>query len=160
MKEEYFKALRKNKLEYPLEQRWRVEEIEHDHYFVVDGNTFAVDNDGTISGISRRHASKLKGKDILAQAVQNGGNKLQSFGEKLYIFYTKNGFKPVCRVQFDARYAPVGCTGEDTLILYIYTGKVCTLPFETFLSITEPIGSYEKAKAYRDFIQKDYPHIS
>ena len=66
-REKYLKCLIKNKSEYPACDRWRVEEKEHDKYYIVKGNTFALDKDKTISGISRTHTSKLKGKDILIE---------------------------------------------------------------------------------------------
>lgn len=154
-RDEWLECLNKNKLQYPKEKRWRVEDKHHDKYFVVDGNTFALDKDDTISGISRSKNSCLKGRDILSMAVGFGGNKLQAFGKKLYQFYTKNGFCPLCTVEFDWRYAPAGCNKEDILVLYFYKGKNTSVNFDDFVKVAPKFKNIEKAKEYRKIIMSE-----
>lgn len=47
-----------------------------------------------------------KGREILADAVAKGGDRLDAFGADLFNFYTRNGFAPVSWTPFNAEYAP------------------------------------------------------
>lgn len=151
-RERWLECLNKNKLQYPKEKRWRVEDKCHDKYFVVDGNTFAIDKDNTISGITRNKESEMTGSEILSMAVIRGGNKLQAFGKGLYEFYTKNAFVPVCTVKFDETKAPDGCCIKDTLVLYYYNGKKGKTPFDEFVKIAPEYENLKKAENFRKII--------
>ena len=148
----WLEVLRKNKSQYPLSKRWRVEEKKHDQYYIIGYNTFAIDKDGTISGICKNPKSALTGIDILMEAISKGGNKLQAFGEKLYEFYTENGFTPICTVKFNKKYAPKGCTKKDTLVLYYYTKRKTNLSLKQVKKILPEFNSFVKAQEYRNFI--------
>ena len=52
--------------------------------------------------------SETKGSDLLKKAVENGGDRLDTFGPVLFIFYIKNGFEPVSYTPFDEKYALEG----------------------------------------------------
>ena len=85
--------------------------------------------------------------------IENGGNKLDAFGEDLYNFYTKNGFEPVSWTEFNREYAPDDWKpeyGEEPVIFYKHTGKRTQESYEDFLKRVKPQKDYEEAKNARD----------
>ena len=95
----------------PPELRWRVtqkteEECENlKCYKTNGGSVFAITEDGDIEAVCKNSGDKLKGKDLIKEAVKLGGKKLDSFdGNNL--FYQKCGFKPVSWCEWDDEFKP------------------------------------------------------
>lgn len=99
--------------------------------------------------------------NLLLNALDAGGNKLDNFDGKLSDFYAKHGFIPVARVAFDRNYAPENWNyelfGEPDVIFWIHNGdspqavaqKIGDYPrYDT--SKLPLFNSYEEAAAYRD----------
>lgn len=90
------------------------------------GSTVAVTKDGDIISVCGNPGDKLRGKDLLKLAVENGGKKLDSYSGN-HGFYVKCGFEAVSWCEFDEQYAPPGWVkGRDKpepVIFYKYTGK-------------------------------------
>lgn len=118
------------------EKAWRVtvhtqQELEEEYpgakLHVTDGgSTVAVTKDGDIISVCGNPGDKLRGKDLLKLAVENGGKKLDSYSGN-HGFYVKCGFEAVSWCEFDEQYAPPGWVkGRDKpepVIFYKYTGK-------------------------------------
>lgn len=101
----------------------------------------------------KRHNRTVRGRDLLAFAVNNGGDRLDAFGDKLYRFYTKNGFEPVSWTPFNEKYAPDGWKreyGKEPVIFYKYIGKKTDLTYDEFIHNNKPFADYDEAKSYRD----------
>ncbi len=99
--------------------------------------------------------------NLLLNALDAGGNKLDNFDGKLSDFYAKHGFIPVARVAFDRNYAPENWNyelfGEPDVIFWVHNGdspqavaqKIGDYPrYNT--SKLPLFNSYEEAAAYRD----------
>ena len=99
--------------------------------------------------------------NLLLNALDAGGNKLDNFDGKLSDFYAKHGFIPVARVAFDRNYAPENWNyelfGEPDVIFWVHNGdspqtvaqKIGDYPrYDT--SKLPLFNSYEEAAAYRD----------
>ena len=103
-----------------------------------------------------------RGYEILADAVANGGDRLDAFGKRLYRFYTRNGFEPVSWTPFNAEYAPDDWKSakakgldvkEEPVIFYKYTGKTPKYTYEEFLQAVKPDegeNGYDTAMQRRD----------
>lgn len=141
--------------------------------FQSDGGSVAsVKPDGDIVSVCKDPTDKtVSGKDILRNAVLNGGTKLDSFSGN-HGFYLKCGFEPVAWCDFDDEYAPddwlkqngiePGDTSwygkpDDELILprepiifYRYTGKVSTESAHDFVNRVRASDDYFAAEEARD----------
>ena len=141
------------------ERRWRVdihngEDYVKDKLFTTKGGScVAIEPDGNIISVCKRKGDAARGTDLVRYAVENGGDRLDAFGEELYGFYTKNGFEPVSWTPFNEEYAPDGWKpeyGAEPVIFYKYTGKQTQLTYDEFLNKTKPYKDYDKAKIIRD----------
>lgn len=118
------------------EKAWRVtvhsqQELEEEYpgaklHITDGGSTVAVTKDGDIISVCGNPGDKLRGKDLLKLAVENGGKKLDSYSGN-HGFYVKCGFEAVSWCEFDEQYAPPGWVkGQDKpepVIFYKYTGQ-------------------------------------
>ena len=118
------------------EKAWRVtvhsqQELEEEYpgaklHITDGGSTVAVTKDGDIISVCGNPGDKLRGKDLLKLAVENGGKKLDSYSGN-HGFYVKCGFEAVSWCEFDEQYAPPGWVkGRDKpepVIFYKYTGQ-------------------------------------
>lgn len=118
------------------EKAWRVtvhsqQELEEEYpgaklHITDGGSTVAVTKDGDIVSVCGNPGDKLRGKDLLKLAVENGGKKLDSYSGN-HGFYVKCGFEAVSWCEFDEQYAPPGWVkGRDKpepVIFYKYTGQ-------------------------------------
>lgn len=118
------------------EKAWRVtvhsqQELEEEYpgaklHITDGGSTVAVTKDGDIISVCGNPGDKLRGKDLLKLAVENGGKKLDSYSGN-HGFYVKRGFEAVSWCEFDEQYAPPGWVkGRDKpepVIFYKYTGQ-------------------------------------
>ena len=165
---DFSQKIAKARASQPEKERWRVdakspEEYEGSLLGVTDqGSTFAVAQNGDIQSVCINNVDGPdRGKDLLKTAVDNGGDRLDAFGKKLFGFYTKNGFEPVSRVDFNEEYAPDGWVkGRDVkepIIVYKYVGvgKVKQTDYNSFVKSTKAM-DYDVAMKYRDDeIEKD-----
>lgn len=126
---------------------------------------FAITPDGDIIGVfSNKAAGAPKGMtwQILPTAVENGGVKLDCYGERLVNLYEDNGFVPVARVEFNSEYANPGWTadkGSPDIYFMMHNGDspdtIVQKQGKYHLSTQEelnelPVMSYDEAAAYRD----------
>ena len=108
----FHNAITRAKESNSLETRWRVdihseEDYRNDKLFLSKGGScVAVEPNGNIISVCKNQNDTVMGKDLLKHAVKNGGDRLDAFGERLFAFYTKNGFEPVSWTPFNIEYAP------------------------------------------------------
>ena len=141
--------------------RWRVD-VHDEKDYISDklhvskgGSTIAVESNGNIVSVCHHPGdTETRGRDLLKWAIENGGDRLDAFGENLFNFYTRNGFEPVSYTKFDERYAPEGwAKGVDApepVIFYKYTGAKGTMRYNEFLSSGKEFADYDTAYAARD----------
>ena len=91
--------------------------------------------------------------------MAKGGDRLDAFGKKLYVTYTRNGFEPVSWTRFNEEYAPeewkqAKSEGYDVqkepVIFYKFTGKKTNLTYEQFLNQAPESSDYDEAQNARD----------
>ena len=151
----------------PDTDKWRVdlhskEELDERGckcYVSEGGSTVAVDKSGDIISVCKKMGdTSIKGSDLLKNAVQMGGKKLDSFDGN-HDFYVKCGFEPVSYTPFNEQYAPLGWSnsgcGHENVIFYQYVGvgNVKNTDLGSFLKNTKPFtgeNGYDDAKAERD----------
>lgn len=118
------------------EKAWRVtvhsqQELEEEYpgaklHITDGGSTVAVTKDGDIISVCGNPGDKLRDKDLLKLAVENGGKKLDSYSGN-HGFYVKCGFEAVSWCEFDEQYAPPGWVKSrdkpEPVIFYKYTGQ-------------------------------------
>lgn len=111
---------------------WRVtshvaKEYKHTkNYVSKGGSTFAIADDGDIISVCKHRGDTLSGKDILKEAVKQGGVKLDSYGGN-HKFYQQCGFEPVSWCRWEDKHAPEDWNenfDREHIIFYKYTGKV------------------------------------
>lgn len=122
-----------------------------------------VKQDGDIVSVFKSEKSPYKKatSNLLLNALDVGGNKLDNFDGALSSFYADHGFIPVARVAFDRNYAPENWNyelfGEPDVIFWVHNGdspqtvaqKIGDYPrYDT--SKLPLFNSYEEAAAYRD----------
>ncbi|KAB0577241.1 PBSX family phage portal protein [Fusobacterium naviforme] len=114
---------------------WRVTDMsqadfEEEHpgsvcHVTAGGSTAAVTKDGDIVSVCKNPGDTIGGKELLRQAVEAGGTKLDSY-EGNHGFYIKCGFEPVSWCKWDGQYAPDGWDSKrdkpEDIIFYKYTG--------------------------------------
>lgn len=118
------------------DSKWRVsklvmEDFQKEHpnaklHITDGGSTIGISN-GDIFGVCKNTADKeMSGSTLLQFAVNNGGNKLDSF-EGNHDFYIRNGFEPISWCEFDERFKPdgwrKGTDKPERIIFYKYVGK-------------------------------------
>ena len=168
-KEKFFKTdnvtfhgkMEKAKASLSEENRWRVdihdiEDYKNDKLFVSKGGScVAVEPNGNIISVCKKNDDEtVRGKDLIKYAVENGGDRLDAFGDGLYKFYTKQGFEPVSWTPFNEEYAPEGWNKNrdepEPVIFYKYTGKVTKEPYNEFINRVAPSNDYDTAMEVRD----------
>ncbi len=158
--EKFQKTLKKAKESQDPSKAWRVDVhkaqdyVEDKTYVTEGGSTIAVTPSGDIISVCKNQNDTLSGSDLLAQAVEMGGVKLDSYG-KNHAFYTKNGFEPVSWCEWDDRFAPDGWDAErddrEPIIFYKYTGnKTKVLDYHEFTSRVPASADYDAAQKVRD----------
>lgn len=158
---EFHNNIKRAKESNSPEARWRVDihdesDYDSDKLFVSDGGScVAVEPNGNIISVCKNRNDKIvSGKDLLKKAIENGGDRLDAFGEDLYSFYTRNGFEPISYTNFNEDYAPEGWKkGRDNtepIIFYRYTGKQTELSYEDFINNVLPSVDYDTAMSLRD----------
>lgn len=125
--------------------------------------------DGDIEAVFKNPQSGAKGAggSLLLNAVNNGGTKLDCYGDRLVNLYAKHGFEPVARVPWNPEYAPAGWTygPQDVFVMKLADG-VGIDDITARLGISEadggfhrwtreeldalPVMDYDAALAYRD----------
>ena len=127
--------------------------------------------DGDIVAVFKnRNGGPKKALDtIMPIAIEQGGDRLDCYGEGLAQLYARYGFEPVARVEFNPEYASEGWT-PDKGTPYIYVmkhngdsadtvvKKMGTYPKYTTEQLnalpTYGKGDYDSAMAYRDSLMK------
>ena len=140
---------------------WRVSAQEAKNYkntknhVSKGGSTFAITDDGDIISVCKHRGDTLSGKDILKEAVKQGGVKLDSFSGN-HRFYQKCGFEPVSWCRWEDDQAPEDWDSNrdkrEPIIFYRYTGKVPDKVEgpEVFFQKVAPSKSYYEAMEYRN----------
>lgn len=162
----FHRAISEAKASNSIDSRWRVdihseEDYKNDKLFVTKGGScVAVEPGGNIISVCKNDADgNIRGKDLLKYAVDNGGDRLDAFGKKLYNFYTKYGFEPVSWTKFNEEYAPEDWkearrqgyeVSAEPVIFYKYTGKRSDLSYEDFLNKEKAAEDYDAAMELRD----------
>ena len=126
--------------------------------------------DGDIEAVFKNPQSKAKqaATSLLITAVENGGRKLDCYGEDLVYTYNGRGFEAVARIPFNEEYAPDGWTygKKDVYVMKLRDGVTAqdianrlTLPEENggfHKQTLQELGNlpvfddYDEALAYRD----------
>lgn len=129
----------------------------------------AVTADGDIEAVFRIPGGEGKklSYQMVVTAVDNGGAKLDCYGEKLVQNYSKMGFEPVAKVKWNPEYAPEGWNygPKDVYVMKLQDGlDAAQIEAKLGLSETEggfhmftdeelaalPEMDYDEALAYRD----------
>lgn len=129
----------------------------------------AVTADGDIEAVFRIPGGEGKklSYQMVVTAVDNGGVKLDCYGEKLVQNYSKMGFEPVAKVKWNPEYAPEGWNygPKDVYVMKLQDGlDAAQIEAKLGLSETEggfhmftdeelaalPEMDYDEALAYRD----------
>nr|DAM64643.1 MAG TPA: hypothetical protein [Caudoviricetes sp.] len=129
----------------------------------------AVTADGDIEAVFRIPGGEGKklSYQMVVTAVDNGGVKLDCYGEKLVQNYSKMGFEPVAKVKWNPEYAPEGWNygPKDVYVMKLQDGlDAAQIEAKLGLSETEggfhmftdeelaalPEMDYDAALAYRD----------
>jgi len=112
--EKFVSELEKTKASDPT-QYWSVSPVtlsaaKKGKVISVDGGYGLVSNDGDIKGVFKLPTSKAKGvaDNILQEAVNQGGTKLDNFDGYLTKIYERNGFRIAARIPFNEEVAPDG----------------------------------------------------
>jgi len=87
----------------------------------------AVMPDGNIVAVFKDSASNKKqaARELLLTALENGGDRLDCYGSRLVNTYSKAGFVPVARVEFNPAYAPEGWTfGKQDVYVMAHNGDL------------------------------------
>ena len=144
---------------------WRVtamskEEFESEHpgsccHVTSGGSVAAVTKDGDIVSVCKMPGDTTSGKELIQQAVNAGGTKLDSY-EGNHGFYVKCGFEPVSWCKWDDAYAPPGWDGskgdkKEDIIFYKYTGGRSNYKTAAdFKNEVPASGDYGEAQKARD----------
>lgn len=158
----------------PPEKAWRVdasrtaEDFDSDQistYATGGGSTFGVLPDGDIVSVCKNpgdmvDGKPLSGRDLMAAAVERGGNHLDSYSGN-YEFYVKCGFETVSRCKFDERFAPPGWdkTRDDPediyFMRYVGVGKVRDASRKDMLERVPYSADYDAAGAELERVLKN-----
>ena len=127
----------------------------------------AVEENGNITAVFKNPKSKSKGAvaDIIITALQNGGTKLDCYGEFLLDSYSRLGFEPVAKVKFVREFADPDWNydelGEPDIYFMKHNGKSIDEVVDDYVNGNAvvysqeyidslPYMEYEEAEAYRD----------
>ncbi len=159
----FVKNLNNAKASRPPKDRWRVtgmdlEELKKDHpnakLHVTDGgSTIAIDK-GDIVAVCKRLGDNVRGENLLALAVKNGGKKLDSYDGN-HEYYISHGFEPVSWCKWDDNFAPPdwrpGIDHSENIIFYKYTGKTSSYKTpKAFYADIPASQDYDEAYKERD----------
>ena len=125
--------------------------------------------DGDIEAVFKnpRSSARGAGSSLLMSSINNGGNKLDCYGDGLVNLYAKYGFEPVARVPWNPEYAPDGWTyGPKDVYVMKLAGGLDADGVAARLGLSEsdggfhrwtqeeldalPTMDYDEALAYRD----------
>lgn len=125
--------------------------------------------DGDIEAVFKnpRSTARGAGSSLLMSSINNGGNKLDCYGDGLVNLYAKHGFEPVARVPWNPEYAPDGWTyGPKDVYVMKLAGGLDADGVAARLGLSEsdggfhrwtqeelnalPIMDYDQALSYRD----------
>ncbi|MDY5007047.1 hypothetical protein [Candidatus Allofournierella merdipullorum] len=125
--------------------------------------------DGDIEAVFKnpRSSARGAGSSLLMSSINNGGNKLDCYGDGLVNLYAKHGFEPVARVPWNPEYAPDGWTyGPKDVYVMKLAGGLDADGVAARLGLSEsdggfhrwtqeelnalPTMDYDQALAYRD----------
>lgn len=103
--------------------------------------------DGDIEAVFKDPRSKAKqaATSLLITAVENGGRKLDCYGEDLVYTYNGRGFEAVARIPFNEEYAPDGWTygKKDVYVMKLRDG-VTAQDIANRLTVPEKNGGFHK----------------
>ena len=103
--------------------------------------------DGDIEAVFKDPRSKAKqaATSLLITAVENGGRKLDCYGEDLVYTYNGRGFEAVARIPFNEEYAPDGWTygKKDVYVMKLRDG-VTAQDIANRLTVPEENGGFHK----------------
>lgn len=129
----------------------------------------AVTPDGDIVAVfNNKKAGGPKGatKVLIPTAIANGGTKLDCYGKTLVNIYSRFGFEPVARVEFNPEFANDGwdaSKGTPDIYFMVHNGDsadTVTRKMGTYKAWTKaeldalPLMDYDSAAEYRDSILK------
>ena len=152
--QDFHKAISEAKEARSAADRWRVdvhpvEDYEKDECYMSEGgSTFAIADGDIISVCKNPMDTQCSGVDLMREAVEAGGKKLDSY-EGNHRFYVKCGFKPVAWTKFNPDYAEPGTPPED-VIFYIYTGEARKMSPEDAVADIEKFKGETQAMEYMD----------
>ena len=148
-------------------------------YLAENGQAGFVINNGDIEAVftnKAKGAPKGLADSLMLRALSAGGNKLDCYGETLATIYSRYGFEPVARVEFNKTYANEGWTpdkGEPYIYVMKHNGdsadtvaqKMGTYPEYTKDQLealpTYGKNDYDAALAYRDSLMgKGSPQVA
>lgn len=144
--------------EIPESARWRVSAYAPEDYVgsrayvTPGGSTLAIRPDGDIISVCRRPGDVVRGHELLQQAVDMGGRKLDSYGGN-HEFYTRNGFQPVSWCKWDDQYKAEGWRegfSREPVVFYQFTGERTTGSLNDFISAVPASEDYDEAMRLRD----------
>ena len=156
----FVKALAAAKATQPADKAWRVDSLhkqidyKRDHICTTKGGSVAaVTPSGDIISVCKRKGDKVRGTDLLAEAIKAGGKKLDSYDGN-YEFYKSNGFEPVSWCEFDIKRAPPGwregIDKPEPIIFFKYTGKNVDIKLGDFYNKVAKSADYAAAEKARD----------
>lgn len=147
-------------------------------YLAENGQAGFVINNGDIEAVftnKAKGAPKGLADSLMLRALSAGGNKLDCYGETLATIYSRYGFEPVARVEFNREVANPGWNaskGEPYVYVMKHNGdsadtvarKMGTYPEYTKDQLealpTYGKNDYDAALAYRDSLMgKDSPQV-
>ena len=167
----FAKKLSEAKRNQPSDKSWRVtgmdaKSLAEEHpaakLHVTDGgSTIAIDNGDIVAvcvGSGDGAGGQLRGRDILAFAVKNGGDRLDSYVGN-HVFYAKCGFEAVSKVAWNHDYDEfaeaqgwkAGRDDPEDIVFYKYVGvgKVKHVDKDSLKDIPYS-KDYDAAKEARD----------
>lgn len=103
--------------------------------------------DGDIEAVFKDPRSKAKqaATSLLITAVENGGRKLDCYGEDLVYTYNGRGFEAVARIPFNEEYAPDGWTyGKKAVYVMKLRDGVTAQDIANRLTVPEENGGFHK----------------
>ena len=103
--------------------------------------------DGDIEAVFKDPRSKAKqaATSLLITAVENGGRKLDCYGEDLVYTYNGRGFEAVARIPFNEEYAPDGWTyGKKNVYVMKLRDGVTAQDIANRLTVPEENGGFHK----------------
>lgn len=181
--QEMYDTFRIAKESQPNELGWRVSSYYSiqdydgfDNYKAIDNSVFSI-HDGDIISVCTKFGGAVHGTELLKYALENGGKKLDCY-ERLFSYYTKQGFCPVSWCKWDDEYAPPEWKSENNLpidendrswfgisendlvlhreniFFFIYVGEPVDITVDEFTEKYDCSADYAEAEAKRDSLLK------